>query len=146
MAKAKLISQNHLYIIKELAYVNTFTGEPKKDIKESTNFDEKMMNWIRDNYHGIDYNYGNVCYSEINHIFNMLSVSSRIVFLIKGQEKCDLLSFLTERKFVNFEKLDCPVFEHLPYPQIYCGLSQHFENNFCPLKKAYSNWYNETNQ
>ena len=149
------LSQNHLYLIKELAYVNTFTGEsmsyffkPKKDIKVSTNVDEKLMNWIRDNYHGIDYNYGNVCFSEINHIFNMLSVSSRIVFLIKGQEKCDLLSFLTGRKFVNLEKLDCPVFEHLPYPQIYCGLSQHKDNNFCPLKKAkaYSNWYNETNQ
>ena len=51
------------------------------------------------------------------------------------------------KKF-NLEKLDCPVFEHLPYPQIYCGLSQHKDNNFCPLKKAkaYSNWYNETIQ
>ena len=85
------LSQNHFYKIKELAYVNTFSGEsmsylfmPKKDIKKSTKFDEKMMNWIRDNYHGIDYNYGNVCSSEINHIFNMLSVSSRIVFFLKG--------------------------------------------------------------
>jgi len=116
-------------MIKELAYVNTKTGESMcYFMNEPVLVKNKLIQLDNNN---------------IITIFDYLAKTSENIFLIRGKRQLNILTNLTGRKFHNLEDYGCPEFDSLPFPQIYCG--QHTQTHSCALKraKAFAAWYNE---
>ena len=146
---------NGQFIVKEFAYVNTNNGQSMcyfiiapASYYKYTESEGKIINWLTKHFHKINLDFGFTKFEDIKIIFNSLSNTSDTLFLVKGKDKCTFLSTLTGKKILNLEDYGCPKFEHLSYPNTYCGFDKHHNTNHCALKKAssYAKWYNESDK
>lgn len=96
----------------------------------------------KENKSGINFNDGYIPYSKLKTILEE-AIAGHISLFAYDEDKCEVLSALCNRAFINLQKeFDCPKPENL-YHHLHCGFPCHkFSNTHCACKHAHAmfNW------
>ena len=76
--------------------------------------DKKECDWITENVHGLEWDYGSYDYSLLKQIFQSIKLRFAYgIFYAKGVDKCRLLSSFLKKEVYNLEEFGCPEVENL---------------------------------
>ena len=127
------------YIIKELAIIdvqnkccNTWL------FKSPSMLVTKDVNWLRDHFHGLDRDSGDIDYSELREILRSYTIQFRQLFT-KGDQKASFLSSLLPSgvNVINLELYGCPSLKKLETGEG-CLIDPHVKGNFhCARKNCH---------
>lgn len=120
---------------------------------------KRQVNWLKRNYHGIDWHDGHICFSKlkekIKHIFG--SEQNKFIFFVKGEEKVNWFRYLfdIQNNIINIENMGCAIsFRNHKIKNkhnekdgmIHCNLHEHDFSFHCACRNVFllKEWH-ETN-
>jgi len=105
-----------MYMIKEISFVDTETSTVQYLIFKHSSLTQdaksrSVNNWLQQLHHGLSLDYGDMEYTEIQKIFQLINYNT---IYVKGSQKFQIISvFMPHINVVNMEDQVCPRLNNL---------------------------------